>query len=201
VLPAELTQVAWACAGACCTRDRAVVVALGDRRARPAMHPAHAWFGQTRELGEAPALPRCEGGAALTAKRVSDKLKLERGGCNASSQQWRLPEPSYVRTWCGSTAATTRRKRSCSTSSCARGTAWWRSYEDVFGKDNEFPGYETTRRDQRLSTTGSPRMLQTTQYTEAHMRAGSKPEAWRERALDARLRRQQILDRPRTPRG
>jgi hypothetical protein len=41
-----------------------------------------------------------------------------------------------------------------------------------------------------------PGLLQTPAYIDAHMRVGSQPEGWRRRALEARLRRQQILDRP-----
>ena len=41
-----------------------------------------------------------------------------------------------------------------------------------------------------------PGLLQTPAYTEALMRAGSRPPAWREKALATRLRRQEILDRP-----
>jgi hypothetical protein len=40
-----------------------------------------------------------------------------------------------------------------------------------------------------------PGLLQTRPYSEALMQAGPKPSMWRERALEARLRRQQILDR------
>jgi hypothetical protein len=40
-----------------------------------------------------------------------------------------------------------------------------------------------------------PGMLQVPAYTEALLRAGPRPPVWRRRALEARLRRQEILDR------
>ncbi len=67
-------------------------------------------------------------------------------------------------------------------------------YDDVI--DSEFPGYENDA--SRISVylpLVLPPLLQTRAYIEAFMRAGTQPPAWRERALDARLRRQQILER------
>src|SRR3984885_5982184 len=40
-----------------------------------------------------------------------------------------------------------------------------------------------------------PGLLQTREYAEAVVRAVAKPPVWRERATEARMRRQQILDR------
>jgi hypothetical protein len=80
----------------------------------------------------------------------------------------------------------------------ARERLWWRSYEDVFGKDNEFPGYENdAARISLYMPLVLPGLLQTADYIDALLRVGPWPVHWRDRALDARLRRQQILDRPR----
>ena len=72
------------------------------------------------------------------------------------------------------------------------------------------PGGGTTRTCSRTSSPGSrttpsgsgsscrcvlPGLLQTRDYTEALLRAGLRPPAWQQRAMEARLRRQQILDR------
>lgn len=76
----------------------------------------------------------------------------------------------------------------------ARARAWWRDYSDVF--ENEYPGYEA---DAAVISVYLPLvipgLLQTPAYMEAHMRAGSRSSAWRNRAVGARLRRQAILDR------
>jgi hypothetical protein len=40
-----------------------------------------------------------------------------------------------------------------------------------------------------------PGLLQTRDYMEAHLRFGARPPTWRHRAMVARLRRQEVLDR------
>ncbi len=73
---------------------------------------------------------------------------------------------------------------------------WWRSYEDVFGKGNEFAGFENDAA--RISVYMPlvlPGLLQTRAYMQALLAVGPWPSAWQERAMAARLRRQQILDR------
>jgi hypothetical protein len=77
----------------------------------------------------------------------------------------------------------------------ARGRPWWREYSDVFG-DNEYPGYEADAvRVCVYLPLILPGLLQTPAYIDAQMRVGNQPEGWRKRALEARLRRQEILDR------
>ncbi len=78
----------------------------------------------------------------------------------------------------------------------ARERVWWRAYEDVFGKGNEFAGFENDAA--RISVYMPlviPGLLQTPAYIEALLELGPWQPQWRERALAARLRRQQILDR------
>jgi hypothetical protein len=76
----------------------------------------------------------------------------------------------------------------------ARARPWWRDYPEIF--DNEFPGFENdATRIRVFMPLILPGLLQTPAYVEALMRAGSRPPAWRERAMATRLRRQEILDR------
>ena len=139
--------------------------------------------------------------AGFSANEVGDKLNWSRGRLQRmEGNQWRLPEPSYIRDLAriyGASDADEAELLDLTLHSRAR--QWWRAYEDVFGKDDEFPGFENDAA--RIGTYMPlvlPGLLQTRPYIEAQMRAGSKPPDWRARNLEARLRRQQILDRPRT---
>jgi len=77
----------------------------------------------------------------------------------------------------------------------ARERAWWREFGDVFG-DTEFPGFEAdAARICLYMPLILPGLLQTPAYTEAQMVVGAHPPVWRKRALEARQRRQEILDR------
>ena|SRR5215471_16032097 len=76
----------------------------------------------------------------------------------------------------------------------ARTRPWWRDYSDIF--ENEFPGFENDAVQIRVCMPlVLPGLLQTQDYIEALMRVAPKPPTWRHKAIDARLRRQQILDR------
>ena len=138
--------------------------------------------------------------AGFTANEVGDKLNWRRGRLQRiEANQWRLPEPSYIRDLARVYGATADDGAELlDLTMHARARQWWRGYEDVFGKDDEFPGFEhDAARVSVYMPLVLPGLLQTRPYIEAHMRAGSQPPAWRERALEARLRRQLILDRPR----
>ena len=77
----------------------------------------------------------------------------------------------------------------------ARARPWWRDYSDIF--ENEFPGFENdASRIRVFMPLVLPGLLQTQDYAEAFMRIGPRPPAWRRKALDTRLRRQEILSRP-----
>jgi hypothetical protein len=71
---------------------------------------------------------------------------------------------------------------------------WWREYGEIF--DNEFPGYENDAVTiQVYMPLVVPGLLQTQAYMEAQFKSGARPPAWRRKAVKARLRRQEILDR------
>jgi transcriptional regulator with XRE-family HTH domain len=139
--------------------------------------------------------------AGLSVGEAGDKLNWSRGRLQRiEGNQWRRPEPSYIRDLARIYGATSDEETELlSLAMHARTRLWWRAYEDVFGSDREFPGYENDAA--AISTYMPlvlPGLLQVRAYTEAHMRAGSQPPQWRVRALEARLRRQQILSRPQT---
>jgi hypothetical protein len=77
----------------------------------------------------------------------------------------------------------------------ARARPWWRDYADVF--ENEFPGFENDASQIRtFMPLVLPGLLQTREYMEVVLRGGSRPPSFVRRAIEARLRRQEILDRP-----
>src|SRR5439155_16791569 len=132
-----------------------------------------------------------------TANQVCDKLNWGRGKVGRfEANVWKRPEMSDIRDLLRIyEVSDAERQELEELAVLARGRAWWREFGDVFG-DNEYPGYEADA--VRISVYMPlilPGLLQTPAYIEAHMRAGSQPAAWRTRALEARLRRQQILDR------
>jgi transcriptional regulator with XRE-family HTH domain len=76
----------------------------------------------------------------------------------------------------------------------ARAKPWWRDYADVF--ENEFPGFENDATSIRVWTSLLlPDFLQTTDYTTALIRAGSRSPVFRRRQAEALIRRKEILDR------
>ena len=136
--------------------------------------------------------------AGWTANEVGDKLNWNRGRLQRiEANDWRLPEPSYVRDLARVYGATQEQQDELlALVMHARARQWWRGYEDVFGKDSEFPGFENDAA--RISVYMPlvlPGLLQVPAYTRAHMDAGSQPPQWRVRALESRQRRQQVLAR------
>ncbi|MCW2900201.1 MAG: family transcriptional regulator [Streptosporangiaceae bacterium] len=154
-------------------------------------------FGATiakRRLSRLLADLRTERG--YTGNQVCDRLGWGRGKVGRfEANQWKRPEMSDIRDLLRLYKVTEDERSVLETlATLARTRAWWRQYGDVF--DNEYPGFESDAA--RISVYLPlilPGLLQTQAYIEAHMHAGSRSPQWQERALEARLRRQRILDR------
>jgi Domain of unknown function (DUF5753)/Helix-turn-helix domain len=131
-----------------------------------------------------------------TANHVCDLLDWGRGKVGRfEANHWKRPEMSDIRDLLrvyGVDEA--EREELLELAARARVKPWWRDYSDVF--ENEFPGFENDATRIRVSMPlVLPGLMQTRDYTEALMRVSSKPPAWRHKAIEARLRRQEILDR------
>ncbi|TDB90787.1 XRE family transcriptional regulator [Actinomadura sp. KC216] len=132
--------------------------------------------------------------AGYTANQVCDRLNWGRGKVGRfEANTWVRPELSDIRDlariYDGSDLDELEEL-----ATKARQRAWWRDYPDVF--DNEFPGYEGDASSIRvIMPLVLPGLLQTLPYMQALLSSGTKSPEWREQALRARLRRQQILDR------
>ncbi|TDD39012.1 XRE family transcriptional regulator [Actinomadura sp. KC06] len=132
--------------------------------------------------------------AGYTANQVCDRLNWGRGKVGRfEANTWVRPELSDIRDlariYDGSDLDELEEL-----AARARQRAWWREYGDVF--ENEFPGYEGDASSIRvIMPLVLPGLLQTLPYMQALLTSGTKSPEWRERALRARLRRQQILDR------
>ena len=136
--------------------------------------------------------------AGMGLNEASDKLGWSRGRLDRYERnEWRLPDPSHVRDLARIYGASDDERAELEElGRLARERVWWRAYEDVFGKGNEFAGFENDAA--RISVYMPlvvPGLLQTPAYMTALLELGPREPAWRERALAARLRRQQILER------
>lgn len=134
--------------------------------------------------------------AGYTANHVCDMLNWGRGKVGRfEANQWKRPEMSDIRDLLRFYAADEYATREIEALALqARVRPWWRDYQDIF--DNEFPGFESdATRIRVFFPLVIPGLLQTSDYIDALMRSGGKPPAWRRRATEARLRRQQILER------
>jgi hypothetical protein len=132
-----------------------------------------------------------------TANQVCDKLSWGRGKVGRfEANVWKRPEMSDVRDLLriyGVPEAEARELEQLAM--IARAREWWRDYADVFG-ESEYVGFESDAvRISLYMPLILPGLLQTAAYTEAHMKVGTQPASWRRRALEARARRQQVLDR------
>ncbi|MFD0539368.1 helix-turn-helix domain-containing protein [Actinomadura luteofluorescens] len=132
--------------------------------------------------------------AEYTANQVCDRLNWGRGKVGRfEANNWVRPELSDIRDLAriyeGSDLAELEEL-----AGRARRRAWWRDYPEVF--DNEFPGFESDASSIRVvMPLVLPGLLQTVPYMQALLSVGTRTPEWRERAMRARLRRQQILDR------
>ncbi len=139
--------------------------------------------------------------AGYTANHVCDMLNWGRGKVGRfEANQWKRPEMSDIRDllrfYEADDLATTEIE---SLALQARVRPWWRDYQDIF--DNEFPGFEAdATRIRVFFPLVIPGLLQTPDYVDALMRSSGKPPAWRRRATEARLHRQQVLERDKATR-
>jgi hypothetical protein len=131
-----------------------------------------------------------------TANHVCDILNWGRGKVGRfEANQWKRPEMSDIRDLLRIYGAAEDQRREVEDLAIrSRARPWWRDYGDVF--DNEFPGFEADATQISVfMPLCLPGLLQTPAYMDALLRVGPRTLAWRKRALEARLRRQQILDR------
>lgn len=134
--------------------------------------------------------------AGYTANHVCDMLNWGRGKVGRfEANQWKRPEMSDIRDLLRFYQVDDDCAREIEDLAMqARVRPWWRDFQDIF--ENEFPGFEADASRIRIFTPlVIPGLLQTADYIDALMRSSGKPPAWRRRATEARLRRQQILDR------
>lgn len=134
--------------------------------------------------------------SGYTANQVCDRLNWGRGKVGRfEANQWVRPEMSDIRDLLRIYGADNELGKDLEDlAALARTRAWWREYSDIF--DNEFAGYEDDAA--RISTYMPlllPAYLQTPAYMEAQMRLATRSSSWRNRAVGARLRRQEIFER------
>jgi transcriptional regulator with XRE-family HTH domain len=132
-----------------------------------------------------------------TANQVCDKLNWGRGKVGRfEANVWKRPEMSDIRDLLRIYEVSEPERRELEElAGLSRGRSWWRDYGDVFG-DSEYPGFEADAvRIGLYMPLILPGLLQTPAYIDASLRVGSKSAQWRDRAVEARRRRQEILDR------
>ena len=135
-----------------------------------------------------------------TANQVCDRLNWGRGKVGRfEANTWVRPEMSDIRDLLRLYDVDTEVQQELEDLAVrARERPWWREYGDVF--DNEFAGYESdATRINVYFPLVIPGLLQTPGYMEAQMRINARSSSWRNRAVGARLRRQEILSREENP--
>ncbi|HEY8474481.1 MAG TPA: helix-turn-helix transcriptional regulator [Natronosporangium sp.] len=133
----------------------------------------------------------------LTANQVCDKLGWGRGKVGRfEGNSWKRPEMSDIRDLLRLYNVSDEVQQELEQlAKLARERAWWREFGDVY-TDNEFPGFEADASKIELyMPLLLPGLLQTQAYTEAQMGVSAHSAHWRQQALEARRRRQEILDR------
>ena len=134
--------------------------------------------------------------AGYTANQVCDMLNWGRGKVGRfEANQWKRPEMSDIRDLVRIyQVGDAEREEVERLAVRCRVRPWWRDYGEIFC--NEFPGYENDATSIRAyMPLVLPGLLQTPAYMEAQLSTGSRPSSWRRAAVEARLRRQQILNR------
>ena len=135
--------------------------------------------------------------SGYTANHVCDMLNWGRGKVGRfEANQWKRPEMSDIRDLLRIyNVDEGEREQLEELAIQARSRPWWRDYSDIF--ENEFPGFENdATRIRVFMPLVLPGLLQSQDYAEAFIRTGPRPPSWRRKALDTRLRRQEILSRP-----
>ncbi|MGE5288350.1 MAG: helix-turn-helix domain-containing protein [Micromonosporaceae bacterium] len=141
-------------------------------------------------------LAELRGETGHTANHVCDILNWGRGKVGRfEANQWKRPEMSDIRDLLRIYRVDdSEREELEELAMQARARPWWRDYPEVF--ENEFPGFENDAgRINVFMPLLLPGLLQTPEYVEAVTRASPRPPAWREKALETRARRQEILSR------
>jgi hypothetical protein len=131
-----------------------------------------------------------------TANHVCDMLNWGRGKVGRfEANQWRRPEMSDIRDLLRIYGVDTAEREELEELAMrARSRPWWRDYPEVF--HNEFPGFESDANQIRVLTPlVRPGLLQTRDYVDALVRTGARSPVWRRRAVESRLRRQEVLNR------
>jgi hypothetical protein len=131
-----------------------------------------------------------------TANHVCDLLNWGRGKVGRfEANQWKRPEMSDIRDLLRVYEVSQAEAEELEQLAAhARARPWWRDYPDVF--ENEFPGFENDASHIRtFMPLLLPGLLQTREYMEIVVRSGSRPPSFVRRAIEARRRRQEILDR------
>ena len=138
--------------------------------------------------------------AGLSPGEANDKLGWSRGRLNRFERnEWRQPDPSHVRDLARIYGASDAERAALEELvQLARARQWWNEPEKEKARvfSNEFAGFENdAARVSVYMPLVLPGLLQDRAYAEALLRTSPWPPAWQERALAARLRRQQILER------
>jgi len=131
-----------------------------------------------------------------TANHVCDLLDWGRGKVGRfEANHWKRPEMSDIRDLLRVYGVDEADREELEELAMrARARPWWRDYSTIF--ENEFPGFENDAvRIRVFMPLILPGLLQTPAYTEAVMRVGSRPPAYRRRMVETRRLRQEILDR------
>ena len=134
--------------------------------------------------------------SGYTANHSCDILNWGRGKVGRfEANQWKRPELSDIRDLVRIYGIDGDEKAEIEDLALhARARPWWRDYPDVF--ENEFPGIENDASQIRIfMPLVLPGLLQTREYMAVVLRAGSRPPSFVRRAIEARMRRQEILDR------
>ncbi|MBO0803431.1 MAG: DUF397 domain-containing protein [Nocardiopsaceae bacterium] len=142
-------------------------------------------------------LTEFRGRTGYTANHVCDILNWGRGKLGRfEANQWKRPEMSDIRDLIRIYELEGEERDEVEDLAVhCRVRPWWRDYGEIF--DNEFPGYENDADSIRCyMPIVLPGLVQTQAYMESHFRVGPRSPAWRRKAIEARLRRQEILDRP-----